>query len=123
MKFNTETIQNIERLIIVHVAKQIEGRKITAGVLEQGVRNNLQEIGRTSHGRILSVLDQHQHGVETEFECGIKVKRLKAGWDMNYSRCFLSKCDCPTFQVLRGGRKENCGYNRRVLTRNGANPT
>jgi hypothetical protein len=101
MKFSTETIQKIEQLIVADFEQQIEGEEITARELEQGLRNSLQEIGRNSYGEMLSMLDQHQHGVEADCECGKSGKRISQrevrvmsvfGWS-NYRRAYY-QCKC-----------------------------
>jgi hypothetical protein len=101
MKFNTETIQKIEQLIVADLAEQIETKEIKAGELEQALRNSLQEIGRSSYGEMLSLLDQHQHGVEVDCECGEPGKRVSQrevrvlsvfGWS-TYRRSYY-QCEC-----------------------------
>lgn len=101
MKFNTETIQKIEQLIVADFVQQIETEEMKAGELEQALRNHLQEIGRSSYGEMLSLLDQHQHGVEADCECGKTSKRVSQrevrvlsvfGWS-SYRRSYY-QCDC-----------------------------
>jgi hypothetical protein len=76
MKFSTETIQKIEQLMVADFAQQIARVGIKAGELEQAIRNNLQEIDRSSYGKMLSLLDQHQHEVDADCVCGEKGKRV-----------------------------------------------
>jgi hypothetical protein len=101
MKFSTETIQKIEQLIVADFTKQIETEEIKAGELEQAMRNSLQEIGRSSYGEMLSLLDQHQHGIEEDCECGGPGKRVSQrgvrvlsifGWS-TYRRSYY-QCEC-----------------------------
>jgi hypothetical protein len=101
MKFSTETIQKIEQLIVADFTQQLETEEIKAGELEQAIRDSLQEIGRTSYGEMLSVLDQQQHGVEVDCECGKPGKRVSQrevrvmsvfGWS-TYRRSYY-QCEC-----------------------------
>ena len=76
MKFSTETVQKIEQLIVAEFAQQIETEEIKVRELEQGIRDSLQTIGRNSYGKMLSLLDQQQYGIEAECKCGQAGKRV-----------------------------------------------
>lgn len=101
MKCSTETIQKIGQLIVADFSQQIEDEGITAGELEQMLRNSLQEIGQNSYGEMLSLVDQHQQGVEADCECGHSGKRVSQrevrvlsvfGWS-TYRRSYY-QCEC-----------------------------
>ena len=101
MKLSTETIEKIEQLIVADFAQQLGTEEIKVGELERAIRNSLQEIGRNSYGEMLSVLDQHQHKVDAECECGLQGKRVSQreaqvlsvfGWS-TYRRSYY-RCHC-----------------------------
>jgi len=76
MKFSTETIQEIKKLMIVDFIQQMEVGEIEAGELEQALRNSLQEIGKACYGEMLSRMDEYHQGIEAECQCGEKGKRV-----------------------------------------------
>jgi hypothetical protein len=101
MKCSTKTKQKIGQLIVADFAQQIEDEEITAGEVEQMLRDSLQEIGRNSYGEMLSMLDQQQQGVESDCECGHTGKRISQrevrvlsvfGWS-SYRRSYY-QCEC-----------------------------
>ena len=65
MKFSTEAMKQIERIIVADFATQIEAENIKAGELEGALRRNFQEIAKSSYGKMLSLLDEHNHGVRS----------------------------------------------------------
>jgi hypothetical protein len=101
MKFNTETIQKIEQLMVTDFAKQVEREEIKAEELEQALRSSLQRIGRNSYGEMLSLMDKQQNGVEADCKCGKRGKRVSRreaqvlsvfGWT-SYRRSYY-RCPC-----------------------------
>lgn len=101
MKFSTETIQKMEQLMVADFAQQIEREEIKVGELEQALRSSLQEIGRSSYGEMLSLMDQHRHEVEADCSCGLQGKRVLRreaqvlsvfGWS-TYRRSYY-QCKC-----------------------------
>ena len=99
MKFSTETIKKIEKLMVADFARQIESEEVKAGDLEQAIRASLQEIGKTSYGEMLSLMDEHNHRVAADCECGGQGKRVSkreaqvlsvfgwAGYRRSYYQC------------------------------------
>jgi hypothetical protein len=101
MKFSTETVKQIEQIIVADFANQLEAEHIKSGELEQALRCSFQEIARSSYGKMLSLLDEHKHGIEAICECGEKGKRVSRreaqvlsvfGWS-DYHRSYY-KCGC-----------------------------
>jgi len=76
MKFSIEALNQIEKIIVADFAKQIEEESIKACDLEEALRSHIQEIAKNSYGKMLSLLDEHNHGVEIICECGEKSKRV-----------------------------------------------
>ena len=121
MKFRTESVEKIEKILVAELAQQIGREEIRAEELEQGLRNGLQEVGRKSYGKMLSMLDQHHHGILSDCECGQEGKRvsqreaqvLSVFGGSNYRRSYY-QCECGTrwFAVdqehnLRAGQATN----------------
>jgi hypothetical protein len=103
MKFSTEAIEKIEEILVDELGQQIGTEEIKAAELEQALRNSLQEIGRNSYGKMLSMLDQQQHGIRSDCECGQAGKRVAQreaqvlsvfGWSI-YRRSYY-QCQCGT---------------------------
>jgi len=103
MKFSTESLEKIEKILVAELAKQIETEEVKGEELEQGLRNSLQEVGRNSYGKMLSMLDQQHHDIQAECECGQQGKRVSRreaqvlsvfGWS-TYRRSYY-QCDCDT---------------------------
>jgi hypothetical protein len=101
MKFSIESIEKIEKVFVAELAEQIGTEEITAEELEQALRNSLQEIGRKSYGKMMSILDQHQHDILCDCECGQPGKRVSQreaqvlsvfGWS-TYRRSYY-QCEC-----------------------------
>ena len=101
MKFSIETIQKIEKLLVAELAQQAETEEIKAEEIEQALRDGLQEIGRKSYGKMLSMLDQHQHDILSDCECGQQGKQVSQreaqvlsvfGWS-TYRRSYY-QCEC-----------------------------
>lgn len=77
MKFSTETIKEITRLMVADFEKQIgeeENQQIYQ--LEQGLRVSLQEIGQKALGELLSVQDESSYGIVESCPCGGKARRV-----------------------------------------------
>ena len=94
MKFSTEAIEQIEEIIVADFANQLEKENVQAGELEKALRSNFQEIAKNSYGKMLSLMDEHNYGVESICRCGEKGKRVSKrdaqvlsvfGWS-NYRR-------------------------------------
>jgi hypothetical protein len=103
MKFSTESIEKIEKVLVAELAQQFGTEEIRAEELEQALRNSLQEVGRKSYGKMLSMLDQQQHGILSDCECGQEGKRVSQreaqvlsvfGWT-TYRRSYY-QCECGT---------------------------
>lgn len=101
MKFSIESIEKIEKVLVAELAEQIGTEEITADELEQALRNSLQEIGRNSYGKMLSMLDQQENGIRSDCECGQEGKRVSQreaqvlsvfGWS-TYQRSYY-QCEC-----------------------------
>ena len=101
MKFSIESIKQIEKIIVTDFSAQIEAENIKAGELENVLRHNFQEIAKSSYGKMLSLLDEHNHGVEAICRCGEQGKRVSKreaqvlsvfGWS-EYHRSYY-KCGC-----------------------------
>lgn len=101
MKFSTESIEKIEQILVAEFRQQLETGEIKATELEQALRSSLQAIGRSSYGKMLSILDQQEHAVRSECECGQEGKRVSRreaqvlsvfGWS-TYRRSYY-QCEC-----------------------------
>lgn len=81
MKFSTHTLSVIQNLLVEDFKRQLGQAAIRADEIEQELRDGLQEIGESSYGEMLSVLDEHQYQVEERCECqqmGKRVSRREA---------------------------------------------
>lgn len=121
MKFSTETIEKIEKLLVAELAQQLETEEVKAEELEQAVRKSLQEIGRSSYGKMLSMLDQHDHKIVSECECGQQGKRVSQreaqvlsvfGWSAYRRSYYQCECGARWFALdqehnLRAGQATN----------------
>jgi hypothetical protein len=76
MKFSTETLKEIQKLLAADFARQIEKEEIKAVELEQVLRSSLQAIGKASYGEMLSMLDEQSQGVHEECGCGQMGRRV-----------------------------------------------
>jgi len=117
MKFSTESIEKIEKILVAELAQQMGREEIRAEELEQALRNGLQEIGRKSYGKMLSMLDQ-QHGILSDCECGQQGKRVSQreaqvlsvfGWSTYRRSYYQCECDARWFALdqehnLRAGQ-------------------
>ena len=101
MQFSIETIQKIENLLVAELGQALETEEVKAGELEQALRNGLQEIGRESYGKMLSVLDRQQYEIVSDCECRKQGKRVSQreaqvlsvfGWS-SYRRSYY-QCEC-----------------------------
>ena len=102
MKFSTEALEKIEKIMVSDFAIQIEGEDIQARELEETLRTSIQEIAKSSYGKMLSLIDEHDYGVEIICQCGEKAKRVAKreaqvlsvfGWSEYRRSCY--KCaDC-----------------------------
>jgi hypothetical protein len=99
MKFSTETLREVQKLLAADFAKQIEKEEMKAGEVEQVLRSSLQAIGKASYGEMLSMLDEQKQSVEAVCGCGEKGKRVSKrdaqvlsvfGW-VTYTRSYY-KC-------------------------------
>jgi hypothetical protein len=118
MKFSTESIEKIEKVLVAEFGQQIEAGEIKAEELEQALRNGLQEIGRNSYGKMLSILDQQEHDIRSDCECGQKGKRVSQreaqvlsvfGWSTYQRSYYQCECGCRWFALdkehnLRAGQ-------------------
>lgn len=109
MMFSTEAVKQIEKIIVSDFANQIAAEKLKACDLEDGLRRNIRAVARNSFVKMLTLLDEHNHGIEVICECGEKGKRVSKretqvlgvfGWS-SYRRSYY-KC-------------ELCGQNRVAL--------
>jgi len=100
MKFSTEALKEIEKIIVSDFSEQIAGENFKACELEEALRTNIQEIVRNSFGKMLTLLDEHNHGIEVICECREKGKRVSKretqvlgifGWS-SYRRSYY-KCE------------------------------
>jgi hypothetical protein len=96
MKFSTQIVNEITKLLREEFRQQMEREAIAADEIEQGLRNLLQEVGQNGYGEMLSLLDEHEHPVEERCECqqiGKRVMRREAqvlsvfGW-VKYKRSY-----------------------------------
>lgn len=76
MKFSTEAIAEIERIIMADFANQLTEEKVKASDLEKALRTSIQEIARNSFGKMLTLLDERNYGVDANCQCGAKAKRV-----------------------------------------------
>ena len=121
MKFSIETIEKIEEVLVSELAQRIETEEITADELEQGLRNSLQEVGRNSYGKMMSILDQHHYGILSDCECGQQGKRVSQreaqvlsvfGWSTYRRSYYQCECGCRWFALdkehnIRAGQATN----------------
>jgi hypothetical protein len=118
MKFSTESIAKIEKVLEAELAEQLKTGELKAEELEQGLRNSLQEIGRKSYGKMLSMLDQHDHDIRSDCECGQEGQRVSQreaqvlsvfGWSTYRRSYYQCRCGCRWFALdqehnLRAGQ-------------------
>lgn len=76
MKFSTETLQRVHQLLVTDFIKQMKTEEIKAVEIEQALRSNLQAIGQSMYGEMLSAMDDQEQGIEDECRCGAKGKRI-----------------------------------------------
>ena len=102
MKFNIETLQEIQKLLAADFARQIEAEEVKAGELEQVLRSSLQAIGQASYGEMLSMLDEQSQEVCEECRCGQMGRRVSKrearvlsvfGW-VKYARSYYGCEKC-----------------------------
>ena len=126
MKFSTETLAQITALLISDFEGQLDGRSISIGILEQGLREALQSIGKESFGKLLTMQDQQSYGVRHECTCGEQGRRVSFraakilsvfGWT-EYRRSYYACANCnrrwyalDEDEKLRAGRVSD-GMNR-----------
>jgi hypothetical protein len=81
MKFSTQTLSAIQRLLVEDFKQQLGQEAIAADEIEQALRDGLQEIGQNGYGEMLSLIDEHQYQVEERCAChqmGKRVSRREA---------------------------------------------
>jgi hypothetical protein len=103
MKFSTETIAEITRLMVTEFERQIrEGTKADFSEMEQEMRQVLKEIGKKSLGQMLDLQDEKEHGRKKGCECKGKAKRISRraaklmsvfGW-IEYRRSYYHCASC-----------------------------
>jgi hypothetical protein len=76
MKFSTQTIRAIQKLLVEDLKGQLGQEAVRVDEIEQVLRDGLQEIGQNSYGEMLSLLDEHQYQVEERCECQQMGKRV-----------------------------------------------
>lgn len=119
MKFSTQTISAIQKLLVEDFKRQLGQEAIAVDEIEQAIRDGLQEIGQNGYGEMLSLLDEHQYQVEECCECqqmGKRVSRREAQLlsvfgRAKYKRSYYHCADCgrrwtplDERQQLRPGR-------------------
>ena len=120
MQFSTETITQIQEIIVADFNRQMETEGTGTNNLEQALRSLLQKVGQSSYGELLSQMDEQQNGIEEACrQCGEKSRRVSKratkvlsvfGWS-NYRRSYYHCSDCQyrwaaldTSQGLRAGQ-------------------
>ena len=102
MKFSTETLQEIQKILAADFAQQIEAEEIKAGELEQELRRSMQAIGQASYGEMLSMLDEQRQDVREGCRCGEMGRRVSKrgarvlsvfGW-VKYARSYYGCRGC-----------------------------
>jgi hypothetical protein len=68
MKFSIECLEKIEKVRVAVLGQQLGTEEIREEEMEPALRNSLQEVGRKSYGKMLSMLDQQQHGMQMEMK-------------------------------------------------------
>jgi hypothetical protein len=76
MKFSTETLMKVTTLLVADFEEQLQEQSISAGAIEQGMREALREIGQESVGQMLSAKDQQNYDVQSECSCGEQARRI-----------------------------------------------
>lgn len=76
MKFSTETLMKVTALLVADFEEQLQEQSISAGAIEQGMREALREIGQESVGQMLSAKDQQNYDVQSECSCGEQARRI-----------------------------------------------
>ncbi|MCJ7623875.1 MAG: ISKra4 family transposase [Anaerolineaceae bacterium] len=108
MKFSTETIETISKILVQDYQKQIaKGEEIEIDEIEQEMRWVLKEIGKESLGEMMSMEDEIENGLTTRCECGYKAKRISRreatilsvfGW-VRYQRSYYKCRQCEKNQI------------------------
>lgn len=76
MKFSTQTLIAIQKLLVEDFQEQLGQKAIAVDEIEQALRDGLQEIGQHGYGEMLSLLDEHQYQVAERCECQRMAKRV-----------------------------------------------
>jgi hypothetical protein len=59
MKFSTQTVNEITKLLAEEFRQQLESETMAPDEIEQALRNLLREVGQNGYGEMLSILDEH----------------------------------------------------------------
>jgi hypothetical protein len=81
MKFSTQTLRKIQKLLAEEFTQHIGKEAITSDEIEQALRKGLQEVGQASFGEMLTLLDESSYQIEERCECqqlGKRVSRREA---------------------------------------------
>jgi hypothetical protein len=76
MKFSTQTLIAIQKLLVEDFQEQLGQKAVGVDEIEQALRDGLQEIGQHGYGEMLSLLDEHQYQVAERCECQRMAKRV-----------------------------------------------
>jgi len=126
MKFSTKTLMKVTALLVADFEEQLQEQSISAGAIEQGMREALREIGQESVGQMLSAKDQQTYDVQSECSCGEQARRISRreaqilsvfGW-IKYRRSYYACEHCQRRwyaldeqETLCAGRA-SCGMKR-----------
>ena len=126
MKFSTKTLMKVTALLVADFEEQLQEESISAGAIEQGMREALREIGQESIGQMLSAKDQQTYDVQSECSCGEQARRISRreaqilsvfGW-IKYRRSYYACEHCQRRwyaldeqETLCAGRA-SCGMKR-----------
>jgi hypothetical protein len=59
MKFSTQTVNEITKLLAEEFRQQLEHETMAPDEIEQALRNLLREVGQNGYGEMFSILDEH----------------------------------------------------------------
>ena len=100
MKFSTQTLGKIQKLLVDEFEQQVAREGVTADEIEQALRDGLQEVGQACLGEMLTMLDEHTYQIEARCECQQMGKRVsrretqvlsifgKTKYKRSYYRCW-----------------------------------
>ena len=106
IKQNEELLEQVANLIAAHVKEHVlRDSEPDVGVIEQGMRQLLQEVGRRALGKSITALDERypqavacRCGGEAQYRCRRQAKALTVfGW-VTYRRAYHLCSDCGTGQ-------------------------